>query len=542
MILTARYLTNQLLYQRTHHEDYDNRRNGSVMGGPNCMDLLLAVLRDILRGDFSEYNAKNYQSHTRYAILNLYHFAYDHEVRLAARMVLDYIAARIAVSSSDLRRLVPFRRRNEGKNVTRDKQGFMQIGLVEMTAGADPSMQHMAMLAGNTRIYATRNWLVKTNDQDGNEFIPYALGDYRLPLPVHALFVSDAHRRFYQKTHRTPLGDPEVGGRNCDNYEIYAGSPSYLLTAGGAFATWAVDPGPVTHSSKLRRENDQQLGVALPSSFMPTPRATSDCGDQTSAESVIQFGRFSDVSGVFNYGVAPDFACGPHMFIPRWCDAAMSSDSDAATAPFKFVNRGSAGAGPGFFLAIYQDGDFAVLEAFDTWVHPEVTFNAFRSGVVAKNRGLTVRGLRNGVTDEYTTQAGNVVRFTITDRPGDYGARIDAVDATNSRHPAADSLSAVSGLAADAFLVGTVLNSIGNGIVEISNQPLGSKVILDMSDQARPRRTSEVGQVEQAGRGSEVWVKLGWQGGQEGDVFRPFATLAAARAAKASDGIIRLMP
>ena len=68
---------------------------------------------NILRDDFSEYNAKPYQSESRFALLNLCTYAYEDEVRLAARMVLDYISAHIAVSSCDLRRLVPFRRRNE---------------------------------------------------------------------------------------------------------------------------------------------------------------------------------------------------------------------------------------------------------------------------------------------------------------------------------------------------------------------------------------------------------------------------------------------
>jgi hypothetical protein len=64
------------------------------------------LLRNYLRDDFAEYNAKPYQSETRYALLNLCSYAYDAEVRLGARMVLDYISAHIAVSSNDLRRMV----------------------------------------------------------------------------------------------------------------------------------------------------------------------------------------------------------------------------------------------------------------------------------------------------------------------------------------------------------------------------------------------------------------------------------------------------
>ena len=63
-IHTARYLTNQLLYQRDHDPNHDNRRNGSE-DAPTCTELMLSLLRNILRDDFSEYNAKNYQSETR---------------------------------------------------------------------------------------------------------------------------------------------------------------------------------------------------------------------------------------------------------------------------------------------------------------------------------------------------------------------------------------------------------------------------------------------------------------------------------------------
>ncbi|MEJ7680531.1 MAG: hypothetical protein WKG06_22300 [Segetibacter sp.] len=84
MIITARYLTNQLLYQRNPDLKYDNRRNGSD-DAPSCTGLVLYLLRNILRDDFSEYNAKPYQTQTRSALLNLYSYAYDHEVRLLLR-------------------------------------------------------------------------------------------------------------------------------------------------------------------------------------------------------------------------------------------------------------------------------------------------------------------------------------------------------------------------------------------------------------------------------------------------------------------------
>jgi hypothetical protein len=546
-IHTARYLTNQLLYQRDHDSNHDNRRNGSE-DAPTCTELMLSLLRNVLRDDFSEYNAKNYQTETRYALLNLCSYAYDHEVRLAARMVLDYVSAHIAVSSNDLRRMVPFRRRNEDKNVKRDGLGFMDVSLIETTFGADPMAQHFAMLAGNTRIYETRGWHINTKAVDGftegNDAVMYALSDYRLPPSIHDLFVNDQHRRFFQRLHRVPQDDVEVTGRNCDNHEIYAGSPSYLITAGGTFATWAIDPGPVSLSAKLRRKNDQQLGVAVTTSFIPTTRPDSGyCGDPYLSQHLIQFGRFTDVEGVINYGVAPDFACGPQAHLPEWCRDAI--EDNRAKNPndnfgkFQFVDKGHRDDGSGFFLAFFQDGDFTVMEAFDTWLHSDLKFEQFKSVVFATNRELSERGLKNNVEDQYMTMSGNVVHFKIWNFGDDYGANVLEINYGDGNP--VDSFGDAS-QATNQFLHGTVLNSTGDGVVDITNHFLDQKITLDMSDQWHPKRTSENREVEEAGNNHEVWVDFGWQGPNEGDFFHPFNTVASATAAVADGGVIKIMP
>jgi hypothetical protein len=293
MIMTARYLTNQLLYQRDPKVWYDNRRNGideivsSVLGpvgghrffhpvaahkAPSpgsCAFLLLDLLQRILRDDFSEYNAKNYQKETRWALVNLCTYAYDHEVRLAARMVLDYLSAHFVVSSSDLRRLLPFRRRNESEPQPKnghDPQGFMTCGILHWQEGADTMGPIFGFLAGNMRAYETRAWSIW---EDGSDQVIDALGDYRLPPSIHDLFVNDAHRRFHQRLHRyIRSDDDEVGGnRNDDNMEIYAGSPSYLITAGGKPARYAIDPNFLGFPFG---DYEQERGVAVTTTFMPT--------------------------------------------------------------------------------------------------------------------------------------------------------------------------------------------------------------------------------------------------------------------------------
>jgi hypothetical protein len=78
--------------------------------------------------------------------------------------------------------------------------------------------------------------------------------------------------------------------------------------------------------------------------------------------------------------------------------------------------------------------------------------------------------------------------------------------------------------------------------VEIANPALQQKIVLDMSDQWHPRRTSETGEVEEAGFNAEVWVDFGWLGTCEGDFFHPFNTIAAATAAVADGGVVKIMP
>jgi len=109
---------------------------------------------------------KPYQEETRHALLNLCSYAYDAEVRLGARMVLDYISAHIAVSSNDLRRMVPFRRRNENDNVRQiaGEPGFMDVSLLDGFQGADWMSGWFALIAGNTRAYQ-KSWAITPHSE-----------------------------------------------------------------------------------------------------------------------------------------------------------------------------------------------------------------------------------------------------------------------------------------------------------------------------------------------------------------------------------------
>jgi hypothetical protein len=581
MILTARYLTNQLAYQRIQSQDFDNRRNG----GPKnqTMDVILALLRNILRGDFSEYNAKNYQTETRWALLNLFTYAYDAEVRLAARMVLDYVSARFAVTSNDLRRMVPFRRRNEYPHVALlgewygpsncpsqpvpqppykvPYKGVMDIGLLDWQLGADPLTRMFALQAGNTRAFEVPNGtLLPPNEKtckidkvrpwswaiadDGAEIAVDALTDYRLPPSIHDLFVNDKHRRFFEKLHRSPHPDEVGGNRNCNHDEITAGSPSYLITAGGRPCDYAIDP-RVAGIVFDPGDEKQQKGVAVTTSFMPT--GASAGFPIQSARDLIQFSTFwDDPDDVENYGVAPDLAFGWPLYLPPWVTESATPAVRHGEGEFIFVNKRPPGdrarSEPGFYLAIYRENGLGLLEAFDTWLNWSVEFEQFKQHVLTSNRAMR---LKDNVETVYTTYEGNRVQLVIwTHRKRDdidRGAKVLRID-YHADHPSNGRLS--TRRVTTGFLDGKVMNSPAEAVVEITNPFLGTKIVLDMSDAKNPKRTSETGEVEQAGANHEVWVDFdfNWPGPKEGDFYRPFNTLEAAVAAVADGGVIRIAP
>ena len=277
----------------------------------------------------------------------------------------------------------------------------------------------------------------------------------------------------------------------------------------------------------------------MTTSFMSTGQSAGS-DTQNRARDCIQFSTFSDRPGeVANYGVAPDFAFGHRIHLPFWVLSTGQLDGQ-----FTFIDRGSALPGKtepaGFYLAIYDDGRFAFLEAFDTWLHPGVTFQDFKRRVKETNPRIVIR---NNEEVEYTTQNGNKLHFVIwrdVERDGaKFGARILRIEYSGVDP---EDRMGDAGNVINRFLNGTVLNSLEEGIVEITNPHLGTKIRLDMSDPKRPKRTSETGEFEEAGSNNEVWVNFAWTGPNEGDFFRPFSTIAAAVAAVANGGVIKIMP
>jgi hypothetical protein len=273
------------------------------------------------------------------------------------------------------------------------------------------------------------------------------------------------------------------------------------------------------------------------------------------ASDLIQLSTFSDdpfidtdvPGGSENYGVAPDFACGYHFYLPAWTGAAVALDS-----PF-FVNKKAHDGDKelaGFFLAIFTSQHLVVMEAFDTWLHPEICFEQFKDHVSTHNSNMNLKSNQEAV---YTTFFGNKIHFVIWGddifNPLDnhyYGAKIINIE-YGTGDPADTLVDAGNYTDQSQFLSGTVLKSAGDAVTEIHNAFLGTKIKLDWSDPSHLVRTSEDGTVEEAGRNSlgqysEAWVNFDWTGPFVGDFFQPFNTIGAAAAAVADGGVIKIIP
>jgi hypothetical protein len=537
MIETARYLTNQLLYQRTHLPQFDNRRNGNGNDPQATAVWLLDQMRGRLMNDFDEYNARPYQDLIMMAMLNLSSFAYDYDVRLAARMVLDYISAKVAVSSNDLRRSAPFRRRNEDQHWGPSIPGSFFLRSPLLTAKGDypdrpgvfepdPQSAWFALLAGNTTLLGDSAPGTPGPGNFGFAMVLAGIHEYRVPDPILDFFIKREHRRFYQRFHHTHTTRDSGVVQQAD--ELYAGSPSYLITAGGHPTGRAYEG----HFGPVFSGKTADFGSAIPTTFMPT-------GSGLTLESMIQFGQYTDAitdNGPVKHHmcVAPDFACGAGVFPTAEINNAGPDDrSIVKQGPWTFVNRGHSGMQtPGYYLALYDGfvfGDFfGLLEAYDTWLHPELSFDDFKANILAAH-GST-RFVGSG-TNSYITQSGQRILFTISPLS-------DIVSTSDEAEPAGYR---------DKFTHGTVLDSQqGSGIVVISNPSLGAQITLNMQDKFHPTRTSESGQVEKAGLDAheEVWVDFNSpvEPSADGDFYHPFKTLAEAQKTVAVGGTIKIVP
>jgi hypothetical protein len=443
MIETARYLTNQLLYRRLGDVHCDNARNGMD-------EWMLKHLQGFLMNDFIEYNARPYQDYTMSALLNLYTFTSAHNrssarVKVAAEMVLDYLMAKVAVSSNQSRRYVTYRRHADpDDHGTYNEPDFLGGPLVRM----DPQNVFSMQLAGTTDM-VREGWLP---GQFSWEMQWAGLSDYRVPAAILDVMIEPSHRDFFQRFHH--YAD-----------EAYASSPSYLISSGGHYATFAY--------AVAGKGKHDDIGLALPTSFMPT-------GQFTTANDLIRFAGAHEDEKRSNMGVAPDFACGLNAVIPNgYQSTAIGVDKNGHQTPgnlkiepWTFIDQSIDSNRTGFYdrrhrtgyyLAVYHRDGFGFLEAYDTVVRPKLSFKDFIAGVLNRNGKAS---FQSSGGNSYVLTDGRTIEFSV----------------------APDS---VVHLAAEKpfFLKGSILNSeLKSGVVTIKNPHLQQEIVLDFHDWKAPTR------------------------------------------------------
>lgn len=266
----ARHLTNEL----------EGRKNWDLQ----VTQFLLNGLRSFLRFDFTEFNARPYQNHVVRAITVLYDCTTEPNLRAAARLVLDYLTAKFAVSSSGLRRHVPFRRRAESTWIDQ----FFR-------ADADQEAPRFLALTGMGSMF-------RLGDQSFSSLtseisVPAVLSGYRPPAALQHLIMRSEGRQFYQLIRHYGV-------------EVFSSTPDFLISAGGF---WLESVHGYDEMPGVRFKDNS---VPFDTVIMPTEGGTEVTQLVGIEGPLDKSWNHAGTRARNNTGVAPGFACGLNPRVP----------------------------------------------------------------------------------------------------------------------------------------------------------------------------------------------------------------------------------
>jgi hypothetical protein len=464
----SRYLTNNILFDRKPDDEYNNDKNGMTKW-------VLVGLRQFLIDDFYETNSRPYATHSYHAIELLANFAsvgagncsqlVDSnappqssrcDVSRAARSVLDYLNARYALSSNELRRAVPFRRKPEFRDYPR----------LLTNGGDDMTWRLWAYTGGSDFVREERNSLVM---ETADGYMLGALrGSYRPPLLVTDLMRSAGFP-----------GDLDVQrfrsrGRGSGTAEVYYRTADYLISGGGLY-----EDGIGFFPEYFDGEED---AWALPTTLMPLKQGEDYRG-------FVRIAGSTDPEERRNLCVGPGFACGMNPVVPPGLPNACQRKVGNWTFIDFTLDTKECPFGFGYFVAVYSEecasedckdvagdpepGRFGFFEAT-----PWRSFDDYVNDVLALNDPADFTFDKVNV---YRSPTGRLISFMINEDEDtwnivSYGGISDVIN------PERD-------LDKWPIATGRLVSSPKRACIFIDNLKLKQRLIIDNVDAMKPRRS-----------------------------------------------------
>ncbi len=479
MTESSRYLTNELRAMDAVRRgvavasDDDNDANG-------MNDWFLEHLQGFLQIDFYEYNARPYTFQARQGIQNLHDYAAwpagfcwrsypgsplppvprSCDVRRGARLVLDYLAAKFAVSSDGLRRNAPFRRQPP-------RRTYPYL----FGRASDEAMWSYLAYQNGSHTFWTRRYGLPHGGSAGNMQHAYT-GEFRVS-PVISDLMSDSlgpqeslERFYFQRDSHYAV-------------EVYYRGPKYLISGGG-----------VHDDGRLSFFGNTEDAWGLATTLMPNDEVLD-------RRELLRIDGNADEGKRVNTCVAPDFACGENPVVPAGIPDACKLVKDQWT----FLDL--AGITPGcdmnwgFFAVVYSDAcasktcddHFGFFEAFP-W---RTGLDVLAKTIITANAGNVP--YQEDQVSIYKGATGRVYKFTPVPAWNKTGPFTPELRWENwSIHSITDPLGATTTFNDKVILWpladGPIVHAEKHeGCVIIDNQRLNQRLVLDYLDKNHPIRT-----------------------------------------------------
>jgi hypothetical protein len=352
---TSKYLKNKLMMAELraagNHDAFDDVADDN----DDVRDWLLEKMHDIVEDEFVEYNSKPYGRLSLESLVNLIDFAcevswswdeaadpprgerscddHDKAIVTAASSVLDLSAAKMALGSSQGRRLIPYRRLVKENTRYRDKW--------EDEGGSHDPKHFLDLANGADHLIAAFEFWAGTTQHGPNghasygsvkEMIWHATSNYRPDEMILDLALDKSTRIEQTFNHHT--------------YERYSSGPGWLLTAGGD-SEHAAQGLKLTIGVKLYfLSPTDDKGVGVPTTLMAG-------GTKARRDTITDFLRFEgtkeewakDGTAIMqsfseNRCVTGPFACGLRFEIPQAIEACLQKPHDNiwVTASLRFIS------------------------------------------------------------------------------------------------------------------------------------------------------------------------------------------------------------